>query len=209
MVVVSAPAVYKICESFMHNPPMQARGNPTFQSLTKIHKECIDNTRDFESDFGGGKHGCECFDIGEQQCILHSNITFAPPRKPGLSPAYLLNPTHRKISVAEQHYQNNVYEYHLVKNMNNSFKKIIVAAINKQWIKGAKDMVMGYANKSFVELMDWLYVRYDQIMPGYLMQNQENMKATYDVKDPIHILFDQIEMGYKFAVAGNPPFSDR
>ena len=61
----------------------------------------------------------------------------------------------------------------VVKNKNSSLKKIVDADTNKQWIKLVKDMVMSYSNKSFVELMDWLYVLYGQIMPGYLMQNQE------------------------------------
>ena len=57
--------------------------------------------------------------------------------------------------------------------MNRDLKKIVVADIDDQWIKGSKDMVMGYANRSFVELMDWLYLRYVHITPGYIMKNQE------------------------------------
>ena len=40
--------------------------------------------------------------------------------------------------------------------MNSSLKKIVVEAMDKQWTKRAKDMVMVYANNSSVELMDWL-----------------------------------------------------
>ena len=57
--------------------------------------------------------------------------------------------------------------------MNITFKKTAVIAINNQWIKGAKHMGMGYANKYFLELMDWLYVRYVQITPVELVRNQE------------------------------------
>ena len=42
-------------------------------------------------------------------------------------------------------------------------------------------MVIGYEKKSFIEFMDWLYVWYDQIKPGDLMVNQEEMKAKYNV----------------------------
>ena len=79
--------------------------------------------------------------------------------------------------------------------MKSAVKKFFVWAIDKQWSKGAKYMVMGYAKKSFVNILDWMYVRYDHITPGYLMQKQEEMQATYNVKDPIDILFDQNEMG--------------
>ena len=70
-------------------------------------------------------------------------------------------------------------------------------------------MVMGYTNNTFVEIMDWLYVQYRHITPGYLMQNQEEMQVKYNFNDPIEILFDQIEMGKKFAIAGKSQFSDR
>ena len=40
------------------------------------------------------------------------------------------------------------------------------------------------------------------------MRNQEDMQGTYNVEDPINILFDQIDTGKEFAVEGNSPFSD-
>ena len=39
-------------------------------------------------------------------------------------------------------------------------------------------MVMGYANKSFVDLINGLYVQYGKITPGNLMGNQDKMQAT-------------------------------
>ena len=101
---------------------------------------------------------------------------------------------HSNIVIADQQYQNNLHNYHLVKNMNRAIKIIAVAAIRNQLTKGAKYMVMGYDNKSFVEFMSWLHVWYSQIMPRDLIMNQEKMQATYNIKDPIEILFDQIEM---------------
>ena len=70
-------------------------------------------------------------------------------------------------------------------------------------------MVMGYAKKSFVELMDWLYVRHGHITPVEIKRKQEKTQATYNYEDPIEILFDQIETGQEFTVAGNSPFSDQ
>ena len=76
--------------------------------------------------------------------------------------------------------------------MNIDFRKVVAANIEKQWMKWAKDMVMGYTNKSFVKLMDWLYVQYGHITPGDLVRNQEEMQATYRVDDPTDILSEQI-----------------
>ena len=41
------------------------------------------------------------------------------------------------------------------------------------------------------------------------MMNQDEIQATYNVKDQIEILFDQIETGKESTIAGNSPFSDR
>ena len=86
---------------------------------------------------------------------------------------YPLNPPHGNIDVADQQYQNNFHNYNLVKNMNSALKKIAVAAINDQYSKGEKHLVMGYATKYFVELGDWIYVRYSQMNPRDLMNNQK------------------------------------
>ena len=66
--------------------------------------------------------------------------------------------------------------------MNIALKKISVAAIGNQWIKDEKYMVMGYANKLSINLMDRLYIRYVQITPGVLMKNQYTMQAAYHAK---------------------------
>ena len=65
---------------------------------------------------------------------------------------YPLNPTHVYITVVNRKYQNKRHDCHLVKNMNIYLKKIAVTAIDDQWIKESKDMVMEYSKKSFVEI---------------------------------------------------------
>ena len=74
--------------------------------------------------------------------------------------------------------------------MNSFLNKIVVVVINDQCIKREKDMVMGYANTLFVKLMDWLYVSHVQMTPGDMMKNQDAMLATYNVEEPIEIMFD-------------------
>ena len=123
--------------------------------------------------------------MDNRKYALHSHTTLIPLRKPGHSPTYSLNPTHGDVSVADGQFQNNLHNYHLFKKMNLSLKKITFTAIDGQWTKGSKYMEMGYENKFFIKFMDWIYGRYDQITPGYLMRNQDKMKATYKVKDPI------------------------
>ena len=171
---------------------MRDQGKTTLLYLMRIQKECIVNTRKFESGFGRRKHGCAYIAMGNQQYDLHYNIAFVPPRKTGLSQTYKLNPTQGNISVVYQSYQKNLHEYHLVKKMNSTLKKIFIAAINEQWIKWAKDMVVRYANKYFVEMMNWIYDRYGQITPGDLMNNQNEIQATYNIGDLIEIMFDQM-----------------
>ena len=46
-------------------------------------------------------------------------------------------------------------------------------------------MVMEYAHKYFVDIMNWIYVRYGQITPRDLMKNQGTIQETYHAEDPI------------------------
>ena len=75
------------------------------------------------------------------------NIAFDPPRKPGRSPAQPIKPMHGNNAATDWQYQNNFHDYHLVKNTNSALKEMVVSAINDQWMKGAKYMVMRYASK--------------------------------------------------------------
>ena len=76
--------------------------------------------------------------------------------------------------------------------MNISAKKIVFASIEDQWLKGENDLVMGYANKTFVELMYWLYIHYGRITPVNLTKNKYTMQTSYHVKELTEIIFNQI-----------------
>ena len=41
------------------------------------------------------------------------------------------------------------------------------------------------------------------------MTNQDEMQVAYNVKRPIEILFDHMETGKEFTIAGNSTFSNR
>ena len=94
-----------------------------------IHKEFISNAREFESYLVVGQPGCACVAMGDQHYNFYSHIAFVPPIKPGLSLTYPLNPMHRNIATADRKYQKKLHDYHLVKNMNRAFNKIVVASI--------------------------------------------------------------------------------
>ena len=66
MVVISAPAVNKICKSFIQNPITRDQGKPKFISLMDMHMEYITNMSEYEFDFGGGEHGCACVAMENQ-----------------------------------------------------------------------------------------------------------------------------------------------
>ena len=68
---------------------------------------------------------------------------------------------------------------------------------------------MGYVNKMFVEIIDWLYIRYLHITPIDLMKKQYTVQEFNHAEELIEILFDQIEMRQEFAITGNSPFGDR
>ena len=92
--------------------------------------------------------------------------------------------------------------------MKRVLKKIVFTSTNNQWIKVENDVVIGYENKYLMKLMDWLRVQSSHITPEDLMCIQEEMQATYNVKDLIEIPFDQIKTGQEFAITENLPFSD-
>ena len=89
--------------------------------------------------------------------------------------AYTINPSHGDIAIVDPQYNNNLHYYHLFKNMNSDMRDIIVSSINNLRLKGSKYLVVGYTNKTSVEIMYWLYIFYGKITPNELMKNQYTM----------------------------------
>ena len=89
----------------------------------------------------------------------------------------------------------------MFKNISSDLNKMAVAAINDQCIKGAKNLIMGFAKNTLVEQMDWLYTCYGKITLRDLMKNQDKMQTSYHVEEAIEILFDEINTGQEFLIA--------
>ena len=147
-----------------------------------IHTECIANASKYEPNFRGEQHGYTCVTISDQNYALHCKINFVPTRKPLCTPEYPINTTHNGITVYDKKYQNNLHDYHLVKNMNSAWRKLWPQKFDDQWLKGVKELVTGYENKTFVEPMYWIYINYRQITPGDITKNQYTMHTLYHVK---------------------------
>ena len=92
--------------------------------------------------------------------------------------------------------------------MNSALKKIVVAAVDNQWLKISKYPITGYNNKTFTDLMDCIYIHYGQITPRKLMKNQEMMQASYHKEGIIEIIFDHIKTIQEFAIAGYFTFAE-
>jgi hypothetical protein len=90
-------------------------------------------------------------------------------------------------------------------NVDQAIKKLILEALDDEYLNAISDEVVGYANCTSLDLLTHLLTFYAMIAPTELTQNYERLNTPYDPNQPIKTLFQQIQDARAFAVAGGQP----
>ena len=68
---------------FEHPNLTRIHGEPTFESIKKLHKEIMVNAQTVHSDLGGGAYGHPGLTLSPQRYALISNAAYNQPQHPG------------------------------------------------------------------------------------------------------------------------------
>ena len=92
-------------------------------------------------------------------------------------------------------------------DMEKAIKVLLMYAINKTYIHELRDIYAGYENVTTLEMLTPLYTNYARIMPNYLQENDNKMKAPWDSNKSFRTLVDQVTDRMKYASAGKNIYS--
>lgn len=86
-----------------------------------------------------------------------------------------------------------------------ALKQQLLGAVDGMFTQALKKRYIGYNNVTTKQLLTHLFATYGKISGNELRQNNLKMNTLYDVNLPIEVLFDQVEDGMDYAVAGGNP----
>jgi hypothetical protein len=110
---------------------------------------------------------------------------FTAPDNPGATPVHPENATAARIVEANRAHTEEICVYCTYHNVDQAFKKLIIEAFEYQFLNVLSDKVVGYTNRTSLDLLTHLLTSYAIIAPTELTQNYERLNTPYDPNQPI------------------------
>ena len=83
----------------------------------------------------------------------------------------------------------------------------LLSDVDKLFVSSLCHHCVGYGTISTYDIIDHLYVTYENIPPSNLQENETRFRASYDANHPIETPIDQVETSVEYASAVNTPYS--
>jgi hypothetical protein len=188
-----------------HNSIPKVTGEPTFEDLNIIQRYLNTNAMSVSLYEGGGRHGHLGIILINDEYFALATDVFTAPENPGATPVHAENATAARTAEANRAHKEATRVYRTYNNVDKAFKKLIIDAFEYQFINALLDEVVGYVNRTSLDLLTHLLTYYAMIASTELTQNYERLKTPYDSNQPTESLFQQIQDARAFVIAGGQP----
>jgi hypothetical protein len=163
----------KLIAGFPHNSLRKVTGEPMFEDLKIILCYLNTNTMIVSSYEGGGWHGHLGLILTNDKYFALATDIFTAPENPGATPVHPYNSTSAQIAEANREHTEEICVYRTYNNVDQAFKKLIIYAFKDQLLNALSNKVVGYANRTSLDLLTHLLTYYAMIAPTELTQNYE------------------------------------
>jgi hypothetical protein len=102
---------------------------------------------------------------------------FSASKNPGATPVHPDNATAARIAEANRAHKEAIRVYRTYNNVNQAFKKLIIDAFEDQFLNALSDEVVGYVNRTSLDILTHLLTYYAMIVPTELTQNYERLNT--------------------------------
>ena len=197
----------KIVESFPYLTITLIIGHPGYDTIAEMHLQLNDNAASVQYHLGDGTLGLLYLTVTPAVFNTLSLIPFIPPANPDLDPVVPPGNTGLQITDICLQLSNATGIHKHYDSTDETLKQLLLCAVNDMFVRSLRNIYIGYANVTTLELITYLYTVYAKISAADLEANNTRMKVPYDVNLPINTFFDQIGDAVEFATAGNAPFT--
>jgi hypothetical protein len=104
---------------------------------------------------------------------------FTAPENPGAISVNPDNSTEARIAEANRAHTEATHIYGTYNNVDQAFKKLVIDAFEDQFLNALSEEVVGYANRTSIDLLTRLLTYCSMIAPTELNQNYERINMPY------------------------------
>jgi hypothetical protein len=182
---------------------------PTNATLTQLKKELYANAMGTITELGGGNHGYLGIIMPAAEYLIETEgEIFMAPIKP-VAPVRDDIRSYDEIAHDRDIYKEDLIEYKQHRAMGIELKEQLIAAIEYHYIKPMENGKCGLANRSTLDILNYLTTEYDQITMEDLEKNQAILTAKWNINDPILDLWERVKECQRFALEGGYPIADK
>ena len=128
-------ALYKVIDSFPHPTIQPIVGQPTYETLTKVHLKLNTNAESVHSHLGNSKLGLLFLTIAPAIYNTQSNIFFVPPANTGPYTVIPQGLTAAQIADTRRQYDVDSDLYTKYDMTGKALKSLLIAALDKTYIR--------------------------------------------------------------------------
>ena len=136
----------KVVQSFPHPTIQPILGQPTYETLAEVHLKLNTNAASILLHRGNRQLGLLFLTITPEIYNTQSNIVFVPSDNPGPSPVIIQGLTVAQIVDICRKYDVELALYTECNMTDNALKSLLIAAVDKTYIRSLREKYFGYAN---------------------------------------------------------------
>jgi hypothetical protein len=186
----------------------KVQDEPDYQTIHAIRKLLHANARAIDTHLGGGALGHLGIIVSDASYAMVAPETQAGPTlwvnptAPGRAPENMDQGTAAQISAARHVWKEAVLTFRTFNNVKQALKKQIITVFEPMYLKNLNDDMVGFANISAREMLDHLFMTYENITAVDLENNFKQMLRAWDPQQPVESLFKQIQDCANYSEAG-------
>jgi hypothetical protein len=152
-------------------------GEPTYETIAALKRCLQSNASSIKCTLGGGQHGYLALIIsGEMYATLSNNVPFVVPETPPVEPEIPNGATAAQITEAHCRHSEAQHRFEEYVNVEMALKNQIIANVDIDYLEGAEDTYVSFANKSPRQLLDYLFQDYGCISSNWTLIARECVK---------------------------------
>lgn len=194
---------------FEHPTLTKIHGEPTYDTLQRLHNELKSNASSVPLTLGGGLHGHLGLVLSPARYAIVSNIPYVRPPPPGML-IIPPNATNQVAMVYRDNHNEHVRIFREVTAVEKALIQQVVAAVDHTYLQPLRNRESQSITMPIYDVIDFLFRVYGKINSRQVATKQEELRQqVYDPATPIDTVFNAINDLADYAARGRVPYTQQ